>query len=90
MTTNTTPRVVYTGDSSWWDIVSRGEIEVGESDWGPRETEAAEVADLNLDDPECWSAVVTYVDPRHSAIRVGDFACCGGCGDDVQFVRLPS
>ena len=79
-------RCVFTGTADWWQIVSqRGEIELDDDGWNDT---AAIVAELNCDCEESWVSKVTEVDPRHTAIRVGDYACSDGIGDDVIFVRL--
>lgn len=82
-------RIVFTGTWDWWQSVSQGEIEIGESLWDENEETAAAAAGLNEDDPESWVAPVTEVAERHTAIRVGDYAVCPeGIGGDVVFVRL--
>ncbi len=82
-------KVVFTGTASWWEIVTdRSEI-VCESDTFTGEWRAAaEVAEIDVDDTESWVAVVTDAVNRHPAVKVGDYACCGGPGCDVIFVRL--
>ncbi len=81
-----TGRVVFTGTYQWWEIVG-DEIATGEP-WEGRWEAAAEVAGLDLTDEEAWVVRVEEVADRHTAIRVGDYACCQGYGSDVEFVRL--
>lgn len=84
----TTGKVVFTGTNEWWQIVNGSEeITTGEPFCGDWE-EAAEIAETNTDDGESWVCVVESVDDRHSAIKIGDYACCDGNGCDVVFVRL--
>jgi hypothetical protein len=82
-------RVIFTATSDWWQIVSRDcEIETEGGDCFPQGWEDVFVAaGIDGDDPESWCALVTEVAPRHSAIKIGDLACCQGVGDDVYFVR---
>lgn len=86
--TDTRGKVVFTGTSEWWQIVSRNEITTDEGCWNVDSEVAANLAELNLEDAECWVARVTDVSERHSAIKVGDYVCCQGIGSDVVFVRL--
>ena len=86
---NPIERVVYTGTSDWWQIVTdNGEIETDEGGWGDDEERAAELAGINTDYDDSWICRVTAVEPHHSAIRVGDYVCSDGYGADVIFVRL--
>jgi hypothetical protein len=89
-------KIIYRGSSSWWGIVGSVPIDwddkpqIALTDFNDSESwnRAAAVAGLDTDDEECWVQIVTHVDDRHSAIWVGDFACCQGIGCDVVFVRL--
>lgn len=88
-TTTKTAKTVFTADASWWDIVqTQGGIELEAEGWkGDWET-AADEADIDIDDPESWVVRVAGVDEQHDAIKIGDYACCQGYGDDVIFVRV--
>ena len=89
MSTTTTGRVVFTGTADWFRIVAdNGEIVTGDAWIGANCDRAALVAELDTEDAESWVAPVTEVDARHTAIQVGDYACCQGIGADVVFVRL--
>lgn len=88
-TTNKASRVVFTGTREWWEIVGRDEEVVAADECFPAGWQrAAELAEIDVDDPESWISQVTEVAERHSAIKVGDYACCQGIGSDVIFVRL--
>lgn len=85
----TNGKVVFTGTSDWWQIVNGNDEIVCDAEPFTGEWEqAAELAEINVDDDESWVSVVTHVDERHTAIKVGDYACCDGYGCDVIFVRL--
>lgn len=86
--TDTRGKVVFTGTSDWWRIIEGSEIALHTDAWMDDSEIAANLADLNLEDPECWVARVLTVAPRHAAIKPGDYACCQGVGADVTFVRL--
>lgn len=79
-------RVVFQASWEWWEIVSRGEIEIDEGCTGDWE-QAGRAAEVNLDCEESWVARVVAVARRHEAIRVGDYVCCDGPGSNVFFVR---
>ena len=88
MSTTEQGKVVFTGTSDWWQIVSENEIEIDDGNFDAAAEQAAEIAGTNIDDAESWVAQVTDVAERHSAIKIGDYACCDGYGCDVFFVRL--
>lgn len=78
-------RVIFTGTADWWNLVCG--IETGEAWEGDWEA-AAYVAELDLDDEECWVCRIEAVDAEHTALSVGDYVCCQGVGSDVTIVRL--
>lgn len=90
MNATTTGKVVFTGTSDWWQIVSQGEIEIGDGCWDANAERAAAIAEIDVDCEESWVARVTEVNERHTGLRVGDYACSSGIGDDVIFVRMNS
>lgn len=76
-------KVVFIGTNEWFHLVAE-EIETTE-EWNDA---AVAECGINTEDPESWCERVTRVDPRHSAIRRGDYVVSQGVGDDVVFVRL--
>lgn len=85
--TTTKGEVVYTATNDWWQIRS-DDFTLSDA-WESADCErAAEVAGINTDDDESWACRIEAVGDERIAIKVGDYVCSQGIGDEVIFVRL--
>jgi len=84
------PKVVFTCTWHAFEIHANNGTIVLDSEFSNRHDDALEVADVIVRDGdwEEWSGDVVEIDQIHTALQIGDVACCNGYGADVYFVRF--
>lgn len=86
--TTATERIVFEGPAAWWKTIKEiNEVVVGPT-WTGDWKRAAAAAGLDTNKPTAWVAPVEHVAERHTAIRVGDYACFERDNKPIKFVRL--
>ena len=84
------PKVIWTCTWHAFEIHTKNGTIVLDSEFSNRHEDALEATDVidGAHGLEEWSADVVSVDPIHTALQIGDVACCNGYGADVYFVRF--
>ena len=86
--TTATERIVFQAPAGWWEkTTSIGEIVAGPT-WTGDWKRAVAAAGIETHNTTSWVVRIEHVDPRHTAIRAGDYACRETDRKPVIFVRL--